>query len=597
MSSSFFRGLLEAVPASYRALLIRLSLQSLSADWEVDVYALADLHPATPSPTHATPEQRLGEREGHGTEAAEAAERAEARTTAMEAAMEAAMVAEMASKIGAAAMGSGDVRASGSSGAVYATRSPPLSAPLTGTAASAATPAKQTWQWREGRLLALELVYGYVLAQHTACCGADALSNALNADGVPSTAAHLDLRTVAAAAQHATRTRASGASSTADAYAHALSPASASVGSDACLAPSDVGPSSHAAAAAGTTRRPHRIARQMSVWNIEDSISALSSPLTPTKSAEASPSRTSPPPTPPPTTPPPPTPAVMDPQGPLPLPAAPKVRMGKGTLLDELLVAVPLLQTSPASSAAGQSVTTPTRAPAGGVCAPAMETATCSGVCDALALAAESHGEAAGCGGAASQRLGGTHIASAAASPGPLTPLPSLLAYPPAAPPMEAAAVAAPHAIAPHAVLPLLPTQALYPSDSTLPALRPPCASTVLAGEHGRLAPALAPADAVTKGAPAPDMETAEASLMAAGWVGDSTTAVLNEWLRSLHWQPMRLCLQHTLLQVTQCFADPRFELRRMADQVRLLAEPALKLLCLARRVSSASPVRQRLCF
>lgn len=42
------------------------------------------------------------------------------------------------------------------------------------------------------------------------------------------------------------------------------------------------------------------------------------------------------------------------------------------------------------------------------------------------------------------------------------------------------------------------------------------------------------------------------------------------EWVSTLRWVPFELCLRHGLLQVIQCFADRRFELRRMADQVRL---------------------------
>ena len=53
--------------------------------------------------------------------------------------------------------------------------------------------------------------------------------------------------------------------------------------------------------------------------------------------------------------------------------------------------------------------------------------------------------------------------------------------------------------------------------------------------------------------------------------------AEVGAWLRGLRWQPLRLCMQHALLQATQSFADPRFELRRMADQVlRPLAEVVL---------------------
>ena len=61
------------------------------------------------------------------------------------------------------------------------------------------------------------------------------------------------------------------------------------------------------------------------------------------------------------------------------------------------------------------------------------------------------------------------------------------------------------------------------------------------------------------------------------GWVSACTDDELDGWLNSLFWQPFQLCLQHNFLQVTQCFADSRFELRRMADQVlRPLTEVAL---------------------
>jgi len=60
-------------------------------------------------------------------------------------------------------------------------------------------------------------------------------------------------------------------------------------------------------------------------------------------------------------------------------------------------------------------------------------------------------------------------------------------------------------------------------------------------------------------------------------WVEQCTGSELEQWLDSLQWMPFRLCLQHALLQATLCFADRRFELRRMADQVlRPLAEVSL---------------------
>ena len=51
-------------------------------------------------------------------------------------------------------------------------------------------------------------------------------------------------------------------------------------------------------------------------------------------------------------------------------------------------------------------------------------------------------------------------------------------------------------------------------------------------------------------------------------WADDLSDASLRAWHASLSLQPLRLCLQHALLQVTACYADGRFELRRMADQL-----------------------------
>ena len=42
----------------------------------------------------------------------------------------------------------------------------------------------------------------------------------------------------------------------------------------------------------------------------------------------------------------------------------------------------------------------------------------------------------------------------------------------------------------------------------------------------------------------------------------------LGRWLGGLTWQPLRLCLQHTLLHATTCYADREFELRRMGEQL-----------------------------
>jgi hypothetical protein len=51
----------------------------------------------------------------------------------------------------------------------------------------------------------------------------------------------------------------------------------------------------------------------------------------------------------------------------------------------------------------------------------------------------------------------------------------------------------------------------------------------------------------------------------------------LSSWLSGLRWQPLRLCVQHSLLHATACFADSAFELRRMAHQLlRPLVEVAL---------------------
>ena len=51
-------------------------------------------------------------------------------------------------------------------------------------------------------------------------------------------------------------------------------------------------------------------------------------------------------------------------------------------------------------------------------------------------------------------------------------------------------------------------------------------------------------------------------------WTFDLSDASLSAWLGTLRWQPLRLVLQHTLLQAAACFADRRFEVRRMAEQV-----------------------------
>lgn len=62
-------------------------------------------------------------------------------------------------------------------------------------------------------------------------------------------------------------------------------------------------------------------------------------------------------------------------------------------------------------------------------------------------------------------------------------------------------------------------------------------------------------------------------------WECDGTNAEreAEEWARALNWVPFGTCLQLSLLQVTQCFADRRFEVRRMADQLlRPLTEVAL---------------------
>ena len=67
------------------------------------------------------------------------------------------------------------------------------------------------------------------------------------------------------------------------------------------------------------------------------------------------------------------------------------------------------------------------------------------------------------------------------------------------------------------------------------------------------------------------------ASVPDGAWTFDLSDASLSAWLGTLRWQPLRLVLQHTLLQATACFADRRFEVRRMAEQVlRPLVEVAL---------------------
>ncbi|KAL3926456.1 MAG: hypothetical protein SGPRY_003291, partial [Prymnesium sp.] len=60
-----------------------------------------------------------------------------------------------------------------------------------------------------------------------------------------------------------------------------------------------------------------------------------------------------------------------------------------------------------------------------------------------------------------------------------------------------------------------------------------------------------------------------------ADWVDACSEPELEEWLSSLQWLPFHLCLQHALLQTTLCFADRRFELRRMADQADASPPPA----------------------
>eukprot|EP00965_Chrysotila_dentata_P179169 5916961-Pleurochrysis_carterae.AAC.1 len=52
-------------------------------------------------------------------------------------------------------------------------------------------------------------------------------------------------------------------------------------------------------------------------------------------------------------------------------------------------------------------------------------------------------------------------------------------------------------------------------------------------------------------------------------WTVDVDESEMGQWLATLRWNPLHTSLQHALLQAISCFADRRFELRRMADQVR----------------------------
>lgn len=61
----------------------------------------------------------------------------------------------------------------------------------------------------------------------------------------------------------------------------------------------------------------------------------------------------------------------------------------------------------------------------------------------------------------------------------------------------------------------------------------------------------------------------AEAECAAEGQAESEAEAEAVAWVGTLRWVPFELCVRHGMLQVIQCFADRRFELRRMADQVR----------------------------
>ena len=117
--SLFFQQLIVAAPPPLRPALLRLVIQSLSAGWHVDVPLLTHLHPATPSPSNAHKPPPLPTADS-----------------------------PLADAAAAAALGLGVGVSSGA---------PPF-------------PPK-AWQWREGRLLALELVYEWVFAQHMAAYG------------------------------------------------------------------------------------------------------------------------------------------------------------------------------------------------------------------------------------------------------------------------------------------------------------------------------------------------------------------------------------------------------------------------------------------
>ena len=146
--------------------------------------------------------------------------------------------------------------------------------------------------------------------------------------------------------------------------------------------------------------------------------------------------------------------------------------------------------------------------------------------------------------------------------PLPTTPLPSLLAYasitpgnPPSAASTASDAAASAASSDSRAPLSLQPLVLPCPLHTPLPPAAPP---------QPPPQPPQRPRSPLTS---VPD----------GAWTFDLSDASLSAWLGTLRWQPLRLVLQHTLLQATACFADRRFEVRRMAEQVlRPLVEVAL---------------------
>lgn len=134
--SFFFARVLETSPAPLRAPLVRLCLQSLAAEWPVDVHALCDLTPATPiaTPTTATP-----------------------------------TMADAVDAVGAPPPATARAASSTSAATGLSSPTPPTLSPLGVSHVS----QQPTWEWREGRMLALELIYASLLAEHLRAIGVD----------------------------------------------------------------------------------------------------------------------------------------------------------------------------------------------------------------------------------------------------------------------------------------------------------------------------------------------------------------------------------------------------------------------------------------